>query len=66
MSEPLTASQLLTPDQLADRWQCQRTHIYRLAREGKLPSVKLGRLYRFRLAAIEHFEATGGTTEEAA
>ena len=59
----LTASQLLTPDQLADRWQCQRTHIYRLAREGKLPSVKLGRLYRFRTADIEAFEQAGGTSD---
>ena len=61
MTDHFTAATLLTPDQLAERWQCQRTHIYRLAREGKLGSVKLGRLYRFRLADIEDFEATGGT-----
>lgn len=52
---------LLTADDLATRWQVSRNHVYRLAREGKLPAVELGRYRRFRIAAIEEFESKGGT-----
>jgi excisionase family DNA binding protein len=54
------ASQLLTAEQLAERWQVPKSHVYRLAREGRLPVVELGRYRRFRLAAIEEFESSGG------
>ena len=55
--------QLLTADQLAERWQVPKSHVYRLAREGKLPVVSLGRYKRFRLAAVEAFEREGGCAE---
>lgn len=55
--------QLLTADQLAERWQVPKSHVYRLAREGKLPVVSLGRYKRFRLAAVEGFELEGGCPE---
>lgn len=48
--------QLLTADQLAERWQVPKSHVYRLTREGQVPAVKLGRYYRYRLDAIERFE----------
>jgi excisionase family DNA binding protein len=48
--------QLLTADQLAQRWQVPKSHVYRLAREGRIPTVELGRYRRFRLDAIERFE----------
>ncbi len=48
--------QLLTADQLAERWQVPKSHVYRLAREGAIPVVELGRYRRFRLDAIEQFE----------
>ena len=48
--------QLLTADQLAERWQVPKSHVYRLTREGSIPAVKLGRYYRYRLDAIEAFE----------
>lgn len=51
---------LLTADELAARWQVPRSQVYRLTREGALPTVKLGRYYRYQLAAVEEFEATGG------
>jgi excisionase family DNA binding protein len=35
--------------------------VYRLAREGRLPVVRLGRYRRFRLEAVEAFEVEGGT-----
>lgn len=57
----LTAAQLMTVEQLAERWQVDASHVYRLTRHGALPVVRLGRYYRFRLAAIEEFEQAGGT-----
>jgi excisionase family DNA binding protein len=55
---------LLTADDLAARWQVPKSHVYRLAREGKLPVVELGRYKRFRLVAIEQFEAAGGAAAD--
>jgi excisionase family DNA binding protein len=52
----VTAAQLLTAEQLAERWQVPPSHVYRLTRDGKVPVVKLGRYYRYRLDAIESFE----------
>jgi excisionase family DNA binding protein len=49
-------SQLLTADQLAERWQVPTSHVYRLTRDSAIPAVKLGRYYRYRLDAIERFE----------
>ena len=63
------SGQLLTADQLAQRWQVPKSHVYRLAREGRIPTVELGRYRRFRLDAIEQFEKSFNTTnslEEAA
>ena len=48
--------QLLTAEQLAERWQVPKSHVYRLAREGRIPTVELGRYKRFRVDEIERFE----------
>ena len=48
---------ILTAEQLAERWQVKTQHVYRLAREGDLPTVRIGRYYRFRLSSIEQWEA---------
>lgn len=53
-----SAERLLTADDLAARWQVPKSHVYRLTREGKVPAVRLGRYYRYRLDQIEHFEGT--------
>jgi excisionase family DNA binding protein len=53
----VSAAYLLTADDLAARWQVSKHHVYRLAREGRIPCVQIGRYYRFRLAAIEAWEA---------
>jgi len=50
------SDKLLTADQLAERWQVQTSHVYRLARNGTIPAVRLGRYYRFRLDQIERWE----------
>lgn len=60
------SGQLLTADQLAERWQVPKSHVYRLTREGEVPAVKLGRYYRYRLDAIEAFETGQHPTKEAA
>jgi excisionase family DNA binding protein len=51
------AHRLLTAEQLAERWQVPKSHVYRLTREGVIPAVRLGRYYRYRLDAIERWEA---------
>jgi excisionase family DNA binding protein len=58
------SDKLLSPDELAERWQVKRSHVYRLTRDGHLPKgevvVELGRYYRYRLAGVEAFEQSGG------
>jgi excisionase family DNA binding protein len=51
---------LLTAEQVADRWQVSKYHVYRLAREGKMPTIAIGRYYRFRLTALVEWEQAGG------
>lgn len=55
--------QLLTADQVAERWQVPKSQVYRLTRDGAIPTVKLGRYYRYRLDAIERFELGDGDTD---
>ena len=57
------ASSLLTADDLAVRWQVKPSHVYRLTREKRIPTVKLGRYYRYRADEIEAFERDGGVSE---
>jgi len=52
----LSAERLLTAQQLADRWQVPKQHVYRLTRQGEIPVVRLGRYFRYRLDAIEAWE----------
>ncbi len=54
--------QLLTAEQLAERFQIPVSQIYRLTRDGTLPAVRLGRYYRYSPAAIEAFERGDTTT----
>ena len=61
--EKLTASRLMTANELAERWQIKRSGIYNLTRKGKLPVVRIGKYYRYEVGAIEQFEAQGGTVE---
>lgn len=62
----LTAAALMTADDLAERWQVPRAHIYRLTRSGQLRTVRLGKYVRYTTAAVEQFEADGGTEERKA
>lgn len=53
---PVSSSALLTADELAGRWKVSKAQVYRLARDGRVPTVAIGRYYRFRLASIEAWE----------
>ena len=55
-----TGRRLLTAEDLAERWQVPTSQVYRLTRAGRLPVVRLGRYYRYRLQAVEDFEQAGG------
>jgi excisionase family DNA binding protein len=50
---------LMTAEELAERWQVLKGHVYELTRRGEIPAVKLGKYYRYRLDAIERFELDG-------
>jgi excisionase family DNA binding protein len=63
--DTLTASRLLTAEQLAERWQVQKSHVWRLARRGEIPTVRLGRYMRFRLESIEAWELSQETKTDA-
>lgn len=56
------ASTLLTAAQLATRWQVQRSMVYLLTRDGRLPCVRLGRHVRYSLSDVESFERAGGAS----
>jgi hypothetical protein len=52
------SGQLLTAEDLADRWQVKVGWIYSKTRSGEIPKAPLpGRYYRYRLDVIERFEA---------
>ncbi len=58
------SGRLLTAADLAARWQVKASHVYRLTREGVLPTVRLGRYYRYRLEAVDRFERDGGVGDD--
>lgn len=49
----LTQLHLLTADELARVLRVGRTTVYRWAKEGRLPSVKIGKTVRFNPLEIE-------------
>jgi excisionase family DNA binding protein len=55
MSSATAGTRLLTADELADRWQVPKAHVYRLWREGNLPFVALGRYRRAPLPDVEAY-----------
>jgi excisionase family DNA binding protein len=47
---------LLTAEELAERWSVAPAHVYRLARAHRIPTIRIGRYTRFRLASIVAWE----------
>ena len=56
--------QLLTADQVAQRLGIRLHRTYELAREGQIPSVRIGRTIRFDPVAVEEFIRRGGTSQD--
>lgn len=46
---------LYTPTQLADLWGCSRSYLYLLLRDGRLPSVQIGRARRIRASVADAY-----------
>ncbi|WP_423227682.1 helix-turn-helix domain-containing protein [Salipiger profundus] len=47
----------LTPDQVAERWNCSAETVRQLIKRGKLQGFRVGRMFRIPAAAVEEFEA---------
>ena len=50
-----SGTELLTVEQVADYLQLNKLTIYKYIREGRLPAVKIGKVYRVRKPDIEAF-----------
>lgn len=48
---------MLTVDEVAERLRLNRRTILRLAEQGKIPAVRLGKMYRFPVEALEEMFA---------
>ena len=46
---------VLTVDELSDYLKIPKSTIYKVVREGKIPAQKIGRHWRFRKEAIDHW-----------
>lgn len=46
---------ILTVDEISDYLKIPKSTIYKLVREGKIPAQKIGRHWRFRKEAIDHW-----------
>jgi excisionase family DNA binding protein len=60
LNTPVDPARLLTCEEVAERWQVTTAQVYRLAREGASPVVRIGRYRRFRAASVEAWEQAGG------
>jgi excisionase family DNA binding protein len=49
------ANNIMTVEDVADYLKVTTATIYRLAQKGDLPGAKVGRVWRFRKAAIDRF-----------
>ncbi len=54
---------LLKPEELAERWQVPRSQIYRLSRSGRIPTVRIGKYYRYEEDAIKAYERGDMTSD---
>ena len=48
---------VMTPEQVAIRWQCSPSHVRREIAAARLPAFRLGgKLLRIRVSDVEHYE----------
>ncbi len=59
--QPTPEPDILTAEQVATLLQMNETHIYKLAKDGKIPSFKIGGQRRFSRKALEAWIQAGGT-----
>ena len=59
-----TERRLLRAQEVAQRYAVSRNYVYKCAREGRLPSVRLGRVVRFDPLLLEEFDKRGGFMSE--
>lgn len=45
-----------TAETLAERWQCSKSHIYKMIERGTLAPIRLGKLVRIPAAEVERIE----------
>jgi len=48
MREPFTEARLLTANEVTDLMRVSRMTVYRLIKSGEMPSLRVGKGYRFR------------------
>jgi excisionase family DNA binding protein len=60
-------SEILTAEELAERWKVEKSFVYRKTRSGEIPRIPLpGKVYRYRLDVIEEFEKSNHNERNAA
>ncbi len=52
---PVSTSRLLTPDEVAEHLGVPRLAVIRRSRAGKIPCVRIGKVYRYRSESIERW-----------
>ncbi len=57
----METDEILTAQQVADLLQVHKRTVYKFARKGYIPSMKIGGGWRFSKAAIMKLVAAGGT-----
>jgi excisionase family DNA binding protein len=53
--DDIASARLLTPEDVAELLRVDRETIYRMARRGELPAIKVARHWRFRAARIDRW-----------
>jgi excisionase family DNA binding protein len=65
LTPPNDSHPILTPQEVADLLRVEVSWVYRAAREGTIPSLRLGRYVRFSRADLDRFIADGGSSHSA-
>lgn len=59
-----SSTEIMTAKQLAEYLQMSQITVCRLAREKKLPGLKIGKAWRFQRSLIDRLIASGSNFEE--
>ena len=63
MPKTLEMPALLTADEVASAWKVEQSTVYRWAREGVVPSVRIGGVVRFPARELEALAETRDSEE---